>query len=241
MPQGGKVVPKRRKRKKATAPAKFAVGDKVRVKHGIKDVDYPDMPIGGWAGAISEVDDDGTYTVRWCRETLDAIHPVFKNRCEKDGLDAAEYWLGEDDLELDSGGPLAIEQPKEIKTVPLDPEDQDDRVRMVFGLTSNDLPPDVDVDALLTYYGYLSKHMEFPFEVDYFQETGPFEGKWHRVTVLGLFDPEEYSCEEGYGLICKGRVGKRAIEMPLAKFEVDRDSPGRQMLADYCYWFCNYQ
>lgn len=232
---------KRKNRKKPAAPTKFAVGDEVRVKLGIKDVDYPDMPIGGWAGAISEVDDDGTYTVRWSRETLNAIHPVFKNRCEKDGLDMEEYRLDEDDLMPDSGAPLAIEQPKEIKTLPLDPEDQDDRVRMVFGLTSNDLLPDVDVDALLAYHGYLSKHMQFPFEVDHFKETGPFEGKWHHVTVLGLFDPEKYSCEEMYGLICKGRVGKRAIEMPLAEFEVDEDAPRRQMLADYGYWFNNWR
>jgi hypothetical protein len=232
---------RRRKRKKPVASAKFQVKDRVRVKHGIKDDDYPDMPIGGWAGAISDVDDDGMYTVRWSRETLDAIHPVFKNRCEKDGLDVEQYRLGEDDLEPDPGGPLDIEQPKEIKTVPLDPEDQDDRIRMVFGLTSNDLLPDVDVDELLTYHDYLSKHMQFPFEVDYFEETGPFEGKWHHVTVLGLFDPDEYSCEEMYGLICKGRVGKRPIEMPLGEFEVDEDTPGLQMLADYCYWFSNYR
>ena len=52
-----------------------------------------------------------------------------------------EYRLGEGDLEPDLGGPLDIEQAKEIKTERLNPKDQDDRIRMVFGLTSNDPLP----------------------------------------------------------------------------------------------------
>ena len=42
-----------------------------------------------------------------------------------------EYWLGDDDLEADTGGPLNIEQPTEITAKPLSPKDQDDRIRMV--------------------------------------------------------------------------------------------------------------
>ena len=44
-----------KKKRKLPAPAKFKVGDRVRVKHGIRDTDYTDMPLGGWAGIISEV------------------------------------------------------------------------------------------------------------------------------------------------------------------------------------------
>ena len=147
--------------------------------------------------------------------------------------------LGEDDLEPDLGGPLDIEQPKEIKTKPLNPKDQDDRIRMVFGLTSNDPLPDVDDGTLLTYSRYLAKNMPFPFEVEHFEETGPFEGKRHIVTVVGLLDPDEYECDEMYGLISEGRIDKREIQMPLGEFEVDEDDPGLQTLADYCYWFWN--
>jgi hypothetical protein len=35
------------------------------------------------------------YTVRWSRETLAAIHPVFKKRCERDGMVLEEYWDGD--------------------------------------------------------------------------------------------------------------------------------------------------
>ena len=52
---------------------KFKVGEKVRVKHGIMDPDYPDIPLGGWVGTAIEVDKYGMYTIQWSKETLDNI------------------------------------------------------------------------------------------------------------------------------------------------------------------------
>ena len=41
------------KRKREPSPvAKFKVGDKVRVKYGTRDAEYPDIPLGGWAGML---------------------------------------------------------------------------------------------------------------------------------------------------------------------------------------------
>jgi len=68
----GMIVSKQ-KRKKLPA-AEFQIGDKVRVRHGVEDNDYPDMPLGGWAGTIAEVNNNGIYTVRWSKETLASIH-----------------------------------------------------------------------------------------------------------------------------------------------------------------------
>ena len=219
--------------------SQFAIGDRIRVKSGIRGVDFPDIPMGGWAGEITEVHDDGMYTVRWSRETLDNIHPVYKKRCEKEGMEVDEYWIGDDDLEPDSGEPLAIEQPTEITTKPLSMDDQDDRVRAVFGLTSDDPLPDVDENTLLKYHEYLLENMSFPFEMDYSEETGPFEDKNHFVKVVGLLDPERNGCDEMYGLICRVKEGRKTFELPLSKFEPDDEIPEEQMLADYCCWFWN--
>lgn len=230
---------RRKKARKPVAPARFKVGDKVRVKHGVKDTDYRGTPLGGWAGTICEIHDDSTYTIRWSSETLATIHPVVKKRSEKDGTVLGEYWLGDDDLEPDSGSPLDIEQPTEIKTKPLSPKDQDDRIRMVFGLTSNDPLPNVDEGTLLRYHEYLSKNMRFPFKVDHYVETGPFEGRKETVTVLSLLDPANDPPDETEGLICQARMDGDTIEMRLAEFEVDEDAPGLQIVADYCSWFWN--
>ena len=37
-----------KKKRKSSIPAKFQVGAKIRVKHCVKDVEYPDVPLGGW-------------------------------------------------------------------------------------------------------------------------------------------------------------------------------------------------
>ena len=71
------------------------------------------------------------------------MHPVYRKRCERDGLELESMWLGEGDLEPDSGGPAAIEQPTSIVTRPLNEKDQDDRVRIALGLTGDDPLPEV--------------------------------------------------------------------------------------------------
>jgi hypothetical protein len=103
----------------------------------VADPNFSDIPLGGWAGTIEmveQVDDQVTYEIQWDRGTLDGMHPVYKNRCERDGLDPETMWLGEEDIEPDDGTPVPIEQPTAIKTPALSEKDQDDRVRAVFGL-----------------------------------------------------------------------------------------------------------
>jgi uncharacterized protein YodC (DUF2158 family) len=90
---------KRRRKRRPAAPSRFKVGDRVRVKPGIRDDDHPDMPLGGWAGKISEVGKRGMYSVRWSPKTLASIHPICKKRSAIDGTVLEEHWLGEDDLE----------------------------------------------------------------------------------------------------------------------------------------------
>lgn len=228
------------KRKKKRTITRFKVGDKARVKKGVMDAEYPDMPMGGWAGTISEIHKDGMYTVQWSKETLAAVHPVFKKRCERDGMVLEEYWLGDDDLEPDTGVPLEIEQPKEIATKPLSPKDQDDRIRMVFGLTSNDPLPDVDMDTLERYHADLLEHLTFPIDAEYSSERGPFSNRTIQVKVTGLGDPDEPMIDDSYGIICEAKYERRSIDLPLDKLELKRDDPQRRLIEDYSYWFHNW-
>jgi hypothetical protein len=218
----------------------FAARDQVRVKQGIKDADYPDMPLGGWAGTISQVEKNGLCLVRWSRQTLDAIHPVFKNRCDKDGLEREQYWLHQDDLEPDPGGPLEIEYPEEITTEPLSSRDEDDRIRMVFELTSNDPLPAVDDETLATYHDYLSTNLSFPFQAEHTPQSGHLFRHSCTVKVMGLGDPDdEPMIDEMYGILCAARHRRRVMIVPLGELEVDRGKPNRQLVKDYCYWFWN--
>ena len=218
---------------------KFTVGDRVRVKRGVMDLGYSDMPLGGWAGTVIEVRDEGeTCVVRWSRETLSAIHPVFKSRCEIDGCDYEEYTFDEDDLEPDPGGPLDIVHPTEITTEPLSPRDENDRVRMVFGLTSNDPLPGVEMKTLEVYREYLVERLGFPFRAEAEIKCRELQGK--RIDILGFTDPaKDLSIDENYGILCDASFKGEPYVVPLST--LDRPAKNRRLIDDYRYWFWNWR
>lgn len=227
-----------------SAPPRFEPGTKVRVRHGVRDPDFPDVPLGGWAGTVKEVHrarGETTYLVTWDRRTLASLHPVYRKRCERDGLEFEAMWLGEGDIEPDEGEPAPIEQPGRIETRPLSEKDQDDRVRMVFGLTHEDPLPDVSHEALLAYHGYLAAHLGLPFKARYEKRVGWSERVEMPLTVTGLLRPEECEIDEQYGVIATGRDAEEAVDFPLADIEVRVSSPSGRMVRDYAYWFHNWR
>jgi hypothetical protein len=230
---------KNKKEKGPGPPARFVAGTQVRVKPGTADPDFPDIPLGGWAGTITEVDQRSappTYLIEWNKHTLDHMHPVYRKRCERDGLELESMVLGEDDIEQDTGGPDAIEQPAKIVTRPLNDRDQDDRVRIALGLSSDDPLPEVDDHTLRAYHRYLAARLRFPFEAKW----EPEYGSAHTVKITGLGDAEHHAwADEMCGLLCEARAEGRLIEVPLGECEAKKGSPHRQLLKDYSYWFWN--
>ena len=75
---------------KGSATLRFKTGDKVRVKYGVTVPDFEDIPLGGWTGTVTEVEQAGdpiTYDIEWDTRTLAGMHPVYRKRCERDGLE----------------------------------------------------------------------------------------------------------------------------------------------------------
>jgi hypothetical protein len=233
------MTKKDQKASKPRTPARFATAAPVRVKPGTTDPDFPDIPLGGWAGTIREVDQRSatpTYLIAWSKYTLDHMHPIYRKRCERDGLELASMWLGEDDIEPDTGVPTVIEQPTSMVTRPLNEKDQDDRVRMALGLTSDDPLPEVDDDTLRAYHRYLAAQLTFAFEAKWQPEYGPAQ----KVTITGLGDPDDDAwADEMYGLLCAARAEGRLIDVPLGECEAKKGSPHWQLLKDYAYWYWN--
>ena len=226
---------------KTKSPPKFSVGEAVRVKPGVNDPDFPDIPFGGWAGTVLEVADGKrrSYHIQLNARTLKSIHPIYHKRCERDGLEVDHVWMLEVDLEPDSGEPVAIEQPTSPVTKPLSMDDPDDRVRSILGLTSDDPLLEADGESLAAYYKFLAANLSFPFEAKYSFHPDGFESKTCSITVLGLVDPDSFHCD-GYGLVCQARRDRERIELPLTKVEVRKGNPNRRLIEDYSYWFVNW-
>ena len=64
---------------KSDAPC-FQVGDKVRVKLGVPDPEFPYITLGGWSGTIEEVEqarDQLTYLIEWDERTIASLPPLY--------------------------------------------------------------------------------------------------------------------------------------------------------------------
>jgi len=221
--------------------AAFAEGGLVRVKPGVVHDRYPDIPLGGWVGRVTRVGwlTPVGYAVQWVKSTLDQAHSVFFKRCERDGLNPHRHWLDEDQLEAaDQEAPAAMEQPTRIVTRPLSDDEPDDRIRMVFGLTSDDGLPKADESAQRQYLVQLNGHLSFPFEADYFPaaEIGPADAG--KVEVVGFADPP---LDPQAGIVCDARRGKEEVQVPLGCLGVDEGDPNFQHVEDYSYWLWDVQ
>jgi hypothetical protein len=231
------------RRNRALANPRFKVGDKVRVKSGVSDPDFPDMPLGGWTGTVTEIIEHkgGINCVFELDDrTLASLHPVYRKRCERDGLDFETMGLGEEELELDDGSEVQIEQPTGIKTPPLSEKDQDDRVRMALGLNHDDRLPEANYENLLKYHRYLSKNLVFPFKARFEKPVGWAKRVVMPLIITGLLRAENCAIDEQYGIIATGSDPEGSVDFPLAEIEVKRVSQSCRMVRDYAYWFHNW-
>jgi hypothetical protein len=230
------------KRKKQPPPARvpprprFPVGTAVRVKPGVVDPNYPDIPLGGWAGVITEIDDDEaptTYQVDWSPATLAAAHPVYRHRCERDELECGSTWLDEDELELDPGGPPALEQPTQLVPRSLNRDDPGDRVRALFGLTSDDPLPEVNAASLRRFREHLSERLQFPFPALHRADPSSVRLLVEPATVLSLLPFDEGDDALFVDVLIEGG-DQEAV--PLETVMPDPRSPGGRLVADYGFW-----
>jgi hypothetical protein len=233
---------KRRPKTRPTlAPAKFLPNTPVRVKAGTKDHDFPDMPLGGWSGTVSKIKarpGAATYLIEWDQRTLEAMHPAYRQRCERADLEVESMWLDENDIEPAAGGDVVpIEQPTRLVPRPLRSNDPDDRIRAVFGLTSDDPLPGMDQENLRRYQRHLAEKLRLPFQARCEEEIEPYLLYERRITVTALLDADEADKQEG--LLCEVEDGEKFV-VPLTEVLV-RSGPNRQLLGDYRTWLWNCQ
>lgn len=232
------------RKKSGSIDPRFDVGNKVRVKPGISDVLFPDIPLGGWSGSVIEIikeQGEINYLFKLDDRTLTGIHPIYRKRCERDGLDYEIMSLRGQELELDDGTLVPIEQPTDVKTPALSVKDQDDRVRTALGLTYYDPVPKVSFETLMTYYRYLAANLKFPIFAPYWAKSGPLTSKKVIVPISRLEPPVAEEFDEECPLYGIGIDQDEEIEFPLEVIELNKNDPNYRLITDYTYWSQNWR
>lgn len=176
-----------------------------------------------------------SYQIQWTEETLEAAHPVYAKRCERDDAEPEVFWLDEKEIEPDSAdAPVEMEQPVNLVVRPLSEDDREDRIRMVFGLTSDDVLPALSDETERQYLDYLQAHLKFPFNASYsFYQTDFSEDAKHGE-VVGFASP--MPIDVIYGIRCEVRRGQETELVPLENLELDDDDPNCRYVDDYEHW-----
>jgi hypothetical protein len=117
-------------------------------------------------------------------------------------------------------------------------DDEEDRIRVIFGLTSDDPLPEVTEESLRRYHRHLETHLAFPFHANYVVAKGPFEEVEYPVSVAGLSDPED--CDTDEGIRCEARQQDETVELPLIDIHVANNQHNQRLIDDYGYWFWNF-
>ena len=232
-----------RKKKSSKPPApsgdarRFSVGDAVRVRAGVIDPDFPDIPLSGWAGVVDSSDGQNPprYLVRWTSETLAQITPAYRVRRDRLGLHPTESELLGSDLVPDTGGPLEIIAATTLRPPPLDRDDPQDRVRAILRLTSDDPLPPVDETSLRRFHEHFRKKLKVPSQA----MCNAGEMSQRLVTVLRLVPFAESNVE--HGLVVEVEQGDQIGTGPL----YDISLLSRNAIADdveaYSEWFFELQ
>ncbi len=233
----GKVVAKKVSKSKAIVPSgeerRYSVGDAVRVRAGVVDPDFPDLPLSGWAGEIVDIEraNPPVYLVEWTPETLQRITPVYSVRCDREGKDPRVTLLGGKDLVLDTGGPLVIAQPTRLRPAPLDKDDPQDRIRGIFKLTSDDPLPKVDESSLRRFHEHFKKKLKVPVAATC--SGAPLSQK--PATILRLLPFAETNTE--HGLLVRVEQGDEVGTGPLYDISLLSQNAVSEDIDAYSEWF----
>jgi hypothetical protein len=117
-------------------------------------------------------------------------------------------------------------------------DEEQERIRAVFGLSPDAPLPQVNLLSLTHYRDYLSARLTFPFHALYAESTPPVRHLVRYVTLVGL--RSEIGFVSG-GLLCEVENVPHGKSLPLAEIGVREDNPNYQLLDDYAYWFYNWR
>ena len=108
-----------------------------------------------------------------------------------------------------------------------------DRIRIIFGLTSEDGLPRINDQTQQQFLAHLNAHLVFPFKADYWTKSSQTEWGTEPIEILGFAEPP---LDAEQGILCRVRQGQRVFQASLTDMDVDEADPNCQVIEDYRHW-----
>ena len=225
----------------ASVRPRFAVGDRVRVKEGVRSGVDEGICLDGWTGTVVKVRPRRpvAYLVEWSRAVIESLPSGIEWRDSVEMVSPSAV-LYEEDLDPDPGGPPGVlpfvAPPPEIPvheapSRPLDWASREDRIRAVFGLSGGDPIPAVRPGTLLAFARYLKATLSFWFEAELASES---EKYLNPLLVYSLEDDPPVDTLRGVVCLAEGDG------VPLKDLRVCPGSDNYELIEDYSHWFREY-
>lgn len=216
----------------------FKLGQTVRIKDGIKDADF-DVDIGGWQGRIIELDPNKQILlIAFDSITLRNMEQDYVARCEEDGMDWAQYYIGYDDVTLAEARDTA----EDVANAAAEVAAQAGWAYLgKEGQAINAILADIDIEdemgQMEAWRDYFARTLTFPFKAVVDESQGgrsPVEAG-DRVTVLALADVDDL-----YGVIVRVKRKFSTFSLPLCDLKaLDEASPNYEPVYLHALWFAN--
>ena len=111
------------------------------------------------------------------------------------------------------------------------------RIMEVFNVSDYNRIPKRTNKSVKFYFEFLKKRLVFPITGEHTWEHEAFTSETLSVKLHNLSD----LCDDFYGILAEGRVGRKKVVVPLVDFEPENEKDENfQLIDDYKTWFCNW-
>lgn len=229
----------------------FRLGDRVRVREGVRTSQRPGILLEDWTGKVVHVFETNppAYAIRWSSATLASLPPQIRKlyRTSRNGKASYEERLYGDELVHNRAEETTTPRPTSgwdspstsASATDLCWKNRDDRIRSVFGLRADEPLPPVTLDNLWRYANYLQLYMG---DVEWLEGTYVSENGYRtygRFKIArdsqGDFD-WDFNC----GVLCWFGRKEEAVQVCLSQMQLPVDSPYFEIVEDYRHWNCEF-
>ena len=200
------------------------VENTVKVKKGITDPDTG-LNIAGYVGRIKKHKAKDIVNIEWDSISLQSLPDDYIRSAIEDGCDYLTYNIGTNEIELCK----ARDTPTDVLKAARILSDKWHNLEVHGELA--EIISEIEEEG---WYSYLYDNLIFPFKAEVVDGSGGLKDGTI-INVQGIEDEDDH-----YGIIIKGKIGRRTVHYTLAELEVvegeNKDNQGLVELYKEYFW-----